>query len=137
MKDIEVKGHSGCQIEVKQEGRTNYLYKYTKDPKYFGRLVRQGEKQQAMHNMENLHICVPQIYEIEQHETIVILKMQYVYSKNFVEFFELAGFEQILALINALCNFVESEIQQCEIANISKQVFIDKFDEIHQKCKIN
>lgn len=137
MKSIEVKGHSGCQIEVRQEGRINYLYKFTKDPKYFKRLVLQGKKQQAAHLIESQHIRVPEVYEIEETDNMVTLKMQYVYSKNFVEFFEWAGFEQVENLIFTLCNFIDSEIKKSKIKKITNEIFMTKLINIKQKCQNN
>lgn len=99
---IEVKGHSGCQIDVVNEGNEIYVYKSTADPKYIKRLVLQAEKQRAAAEIEHQHIRVPKIYDIEKTDETVVVKMQYVYSKNFIEFFEQAGFEQVDYLIGAL-----------------------------------
>lgn len=134
---IEVKGHSGCQIDVVSDGRGIYVYKSTADPKYLNRLVLQAEKQKAAAAVEYQHIRVPQIYEIEKTEETVVVKMQYVYSKNFIEFFEQAGFEQIDYLIGALKYFIEYEINQCRLENLSPEIFRDKFADIKGKCLSN
>ena len=63
--------------------------------------------------------------------------MQYVYSKNFIEFFEQAGFEQVDYLIGALEYFVEHEISKCELHKVAPKVFQDKFTEIKGKCLTN
>ena len=45
--EIEVKGHSGCQIDVVSEDNAIYVYKSTADPKYLRRLALQARKQKA------------------------------------------------------------------------------------------
>lgn len=134
---IEVKGHSGCQIDVASEGSGIYVYKSTADPKYLTRLVLQAEKQMAAAAVEYQHIRVPQIYEIDKTDETVVVKMQYVYSKNFIEFFEQAGFEQIDYLIDALKQFIVYEVNQCQLEIVSPTVFREKFDDIKRKCLSN
>lgn len=63
--------------------------------------------------------------------------MQYVYSKNFIEFFEQAGFEQVDYLIGALEYFVEHEISKCELRKVSSAIFQEKFADIRAKVESN
>lgn len=135
--EIEVKGHSGCQIDVVNEGSGIYVYKSTADPKYLTRLALQAQKQRAAAEVEYQHIRVPKIYEIQEAPDTTIVKMQYVYSKNFIEFFEQAGFEQVDYLIEALEYFVEHEISKCELRKVSPMIFRNKFAEIKGKCLAN
>lgn len=134
---IEVKGHSGCKIDVASEGSGIYVYKSTADPKYLTRLVLQAEKQKAAAAVEYQHIRVPQIYEIDKTDETVVVKMQYVYSKNFIEFFEQAGFEQIDYLVGALKYFIEYEIDQCRLETVSPEIFREKFADVQGKCLSN
>lgn len=134
---IEVRGHSGCQIDVVNEDNEIYVYKSTADPKYLKRLALQAEKQRVAAEVEHQHIRVPKIYGIEQTDGVVVVKMQYVYSKNFVEFFEQAGFEQVDYLIGALEYFVEHEICKSKLQTVSASIFRDKFAEIKGKCENN
>ena len=135
--EIEVKGHSGCQIDVVPEDNGIYVYKSTADPKYLERLILQGEKQQAAGQKEYQHIRVPKVYDIKRGDGIAVVKMQYVYSKNFIEFFEQAGFEQIEYLIGALEYFIEHEISQSKLQTVSANIFQEKFADISGKCKAN
>lgn len=137
MMKIEVKGHSGCQIDVVNAGNNIYVYKSSADPKYLKRLVLQAEKQKAAAEVEYQHIRVPKIFDIEKNDASVVVKMQYVYSKNFIEFFEQAGFEQIDYLIGALEQFIEYEINRCKLQQVSAQIFRDKFADIRAKCEAN
>ena len=135
--EIEVKGHSGCQIDVVSEDSGIYVYKSTADPKYLRRLALQAKKQRAAAEDEYQHIRVPQIFELQENADTTIIKMQYVYSKNFIEFFEQAGFEQVDYLIGALKYFVEHEISKCELQKVAPKIFQDKFAEIKGKCLTN
>ena len=137
MKNIEVKGHSGCQIDVVQEEGSIFVYKSTADPKYLNRLKLQAEKQKAASQVPYQHIRVPEIHEVMSDDRTTVVKMQYVYSKNFIEFFEQAGFEQVGYLIGALEYFIEYELSQCKIATVSAKVFKDKFAEIKGKVAVN
>lgn len=134
---IEVKGHSGCQIDVVPEGDDIYVYKSTQDPKYLNRLALQAEKQKAAGRVEYQHIRVPKVLEINKADDLTVIKMQYVYSKNFIEFFEQAGFEQINYLIGALKYFLEYEIDQCQLESTPASIFLSKFAEVKEKTESN
>ena len=134
---IEVKGHSGCQIDVVAEEGNLYVYKSTADTKYLNRLALQAQKQKAAAAVPHQHIRVPQVYDIERDDKTVVVKMQYVYSKNFVEFFNHAGFEQVDYLIGALKYFIEYEVGQCEMKSVPATVFQEKFAEVRSKVVTN
>lgn len=134
---LEVKGHSGCQIDVVSENGGLYVYKSTADPKYLNRLALQAEKQQAAEKVQHQHIRVPKVYALERTDSATVIKMQYVYSKNFIEFFEQAGFEQVEYLIDALEQFIEYEISQCTLQKVDGKAFCDKFADVKAKCYDN
>lgn len=135
--EIEVKGHSGCQIDVVNEEGGVFVYKSTADPHYLNRLALQAKKQQAASGVEYQHIRVPRIYELQQTNRQTVVKMQYVYSKNFIEFFEHAGFEQVDYLIGAIEYFIEHEISKSELKKVSATVFQAKFADIRTKVEQN
>lgn len=135
--EIKVKGYSGCQIDVVNEGNQIYVYKSTADPKYLDRLVLQAKKQQNAAGVEYQHIRVPQIYDLKQTDKQTAVKMQYVYSKNFIEFFEQAGFEQIDYLVGALKYFIEYEVGRCKLEDVSPLIFQNKFADIKNKVSKN
>lgn len=137
MVEIEVKGHSGCQIDVVKDNDMVYVYKSTVDPKYLKRLALQAKKQQAAASIEYQHVRVPKIYELQENADSTIIKMQYVYSKNFIEFLEQVGFEQVDYLIGALEYFVEHEISKSELQKVSPATFQDKFADIRSKVENN
>ena len=63
--------------------------------------------------------------------------MEYVYSKNFVEYFENAGFEQIKYLIKALEYFLEKEIATSATSLVPSSVLTDKFTDVKKKTLAN
>lgn len=135
--EIEVKGHSGCLIEVANEDGTLYVHKSSSDPKYLDRLVRQALKQKNASAARLQHIRVPRIIDIIRTDSIVDVKMDYVYSRNFVEFFEQAGFEQIDYLISALVNYLEYEIGESDVAVVPGSIVEDKFLDVKSKVENN
>lgn len=134
---IEVKGHSGCLIDVVREGRDLYVYKSTNDPRYFNRLIQQAEKQRKASIPELQHIRVPKIHSVEQTNDLVRVKMDYIYSRNFVEFFEHAGFEQVNYLTAALIKYIEREIELSEMQIVSGRMVTDKFEDVRNKILSN
>lgn len=134
---LEVKGHSGCQIDIVPEENGLYVYKSTADPKYLERLALQARKQREAGRTRYQHIRVPEIVSLEQTSTETIVKMPYIYSKNFIEFFEQAGFEQIDYLINALTYYIDDEIAHSPVQKVSSLAFQAKMNEIKAKCSKN
>lgn len=131
--EIEVKGHSGCEITIKRQADRLYVYKSTCDPSYVGRLRKQAEKQRKASQIEYQHMRVPHILEIEGDDSYLTIKMPYIYSKNFVEYFEQSGFEQIDFLIDAIKAFIEKELQQSPLQKVAGAVFEHKMEEV--SCK--
>jgi len=78
MIEIEVKGHSGCQIDIAREDRDLYIYKSSYDAKYLSRLVKQAQKQQKAAVEEYQHVRIPQIYSIEIFAAIFFVSSEIV-----------------------------------------------------------
>ena len=135
--ELEVKGHSGCKIEVVREDDGLYVYKSTHTPDYLDRLLLQGRKQQEASKIELQHIRVPKILDIQRNANSVSLKMDYVYSKNFIGYFEYAGFEQISYFIRALCLFLDDEIQRSPMTIVKADVLKTKFADVQYKISNN
>lgn len=135
---IEVKGHSGCNIDVVRENNKLYVYKSSNNLGYLNRLELQGLKQRdAAFNMDIPGISVPIISEIHKTDSSVTLKMNYVYSKNFVNYFEYAGFEQITNFINAMRKFLIYEIRNSTMGTVEGSVLKEKFIDVKNKTLNN
>lgn len=135
--ELEVKGHSGCKIEVVREDDGLYVYKSTHDPGYLERLLLQGRKQQDAAKTVLQHIRVPKILDIQRSADSVSLKMDYIYSKNFIGYFEYAGFEQISYFIRALCLYLDDEIKKSPLTEVKADVLKNKFADVQHKISIN
>lgn len=135
--DIEVKGHSGCQIDIVRENDELFVYKSTTDPKYFSRLQLQAQKQQDAATVELQHIRIPRIVNVHRDERSVVVKMEYVYSKNFVGYFEYAGFEQIAYFCKALKLFLDYEIKHSSLQTVKADILKLKFADVAEKTKAN
>lgn len=131
--EIEVKGHSGCQIDVVDEDGKVIVYKSTVDPGYLERLALQAEKQIRASDVGFANIKVPKIYSVERLESRTVIKMQYVYSKNFMEYFDNAGFEQVDYLTDALEDFIDYEVRHCRMTEVGSDIFVIKFNGIKHK----
>lgn len=135
--ELEVKGHSGCKIEVVREDDGLYVYKSTHDPGYLERLLLQGRKQQDAAKTVLQHIRVPKILDIQRSADSVSLKMDYIYSKNFIGYFEYAGFEQISYFIRALCLYLDDEIKKSPLTEVKADVLKNKFADVQYKISRN
>lgn len=134
---LDIQGHSGCDISIVTEDNELYIHKSTHDAGYVPRLVNQANKQIAASRTEYQHIRVPKIFEVEQSETDATIKMEYVYSKNFVEYFENAGFEQIKYLIGAIKYFVDLEINASSMQTVPSNILTDKMADVARKVEKN
>lgn len=135
--ELKVKGHSGCAVDIVNEGDSLRIHKWSKDPKYLARLAKQAEKQQEAYKDEYQHIRIPEIYTVERDDKHVLVNMEYVYSRNFVDFFERAGFEQIDYFIKALKLFLEKELKVSPVQSVPTSVTLDKFNDVENKIKSN
>lgn len=135
--EIQVKGHSGCQIDIVNDGNSLYIYKSTHDPKYLNRLYLQAKKQQEACRREYQHIRIPEIFEIDKTDEHLIIKMEYVYSKNYIDYFEDAGFDNISYFVKALKIFVDAEIADSPIQKVDTSIVKNKFADVCSKCQSN
>lgn len=131
--EIEVKGHSGCQIDIVRENNDLFIYKSSYDHNYLDRLVKQAQKQQNAWEQEYRHIRIPEIFNVERDENHVTIKMEYIYSRNFIEYFEAAGFEQVEYFIKAIISFIEKELNTSPLQLIPTSITLNKFQDVKKK----
>lgn len=135
--EIEVRGHSGCSIDIVKEKNELLVLKSTQSSKYAERLYKQARKQEDACKIKYQHIRVPAIIKIEKETDRCFIWMEYVYSKNFVEYFERSGFEQINYFTNAIKILLDTEIKASEIKSIKREIIIDKFKNVSSIIKNN
>ena len=134
---LDIQGHSGCDISIVTEDNELHIHKSTHDAGYVPRLVNQANKQIAASKTEYQHIRVPKIFEVVQSATDATIKMEYIYSKNFVEYFENAGFEQIKYLIGAIKYFIDLEINASSMQTVPANILTDKMADVARKVANN
>lgn len=135
--EIEIRGHSGCHIEIVNGGERLFINKSTYDRNYIPRLYKQAVKQREAAKNIHQHIRIPEIFGIERTEDYLKVKMEYIYSKNYVEYFEDAGFDQVDYFIHALMIFIDFEIASSKMVSISRGVLLDKLEDICDKVAHN
>lgn len=134
---LDIQGHSGCDISIVTEDNELHIHKSTHDAGYVPRLVNQANKQIEASRTEYQHIRVPKIFEVLQSPTDATIKMEYIYSKNFVEYFESAGFEQIKYLIGAIKYFIDLEINASSMQTVPANILTDKMADVASKVANN
>lgn len=134
---LDIQGHSGCDITIVTEDNELHIHKSTHDAGYVPRLVNQANKQIAASKTEYQHIRVPKIFEVVQTPTDATIKMEYIYSKNFVEYFESAGFEQIKYLIGAIKYFIDLEINHSTLQTVPSSILTNKMADVARKVEKN
>lgn len=130
--NIEVKGHSGCTIEVRNAGIELHLVKQTTDVQYVNRLFVQAQKQQKYSSYSSNMIKIPRILNLEKDEAHCCIEMEYVYSKNFVDFFETSEPSQIHNFSNSICSFIDLLITESVFKEIPLDVLRNKWDEVYR-----
>ena len=83
------------------------------------------------------HIRVPEIYSIEKTENYVAIHMEYVYSKNYISYFEDSGMNDIKNFISAMKSFVDVEISNSPVQTVPTSRIINKLDDVIDKCRSN
>jgi len=135
--EIEVKGHSGCSIDIVRQGRNLIIEKGTKDPKYVERLYKQAIKQKTASATKFHFIRIPEILDIKKTDTEMTMQMEYVYSKNFVDYFENAGFDQVNYFVKATDIFIQNEIERSEMQAVPASIMLEKFADVKAKSLSN
>lgn len=135
--EIEVKGHSGCSIDIIRQNNKLIIEKGTRDPKYVERLYQQAVKQKKACETQLQFIRIPQILNITKTDKEMVMQMEYVYSKNFVDYFENAGFEQVNYFVKAIDIFLKSEIDHSQLTEVPASVVLDKWEDVKLKTTTN
>jgi len=134
--EIEIKGHSGCTIDIVNIDKVLYIEKGTTDLDYINRLYNQAIKQKNAAQQEYQFIRIPKIVNIDKTASKMVMRMEYIYSKNFINHFESSGFEQIVYFINAFSSFILNEIKSSKMSNVKAEIILAKFQEVKNNiCK--
>lgn len=135
--ELAVKGHSGYSIDIIREGINLYVYKRSNDADKSARLMRQASKQEQATRYQHSGFQTPHILATEQNGNNCSIKMDYIYSRNFMEYFESAGFEQIDYFIHSLIRFIEEELALSPIQIVNSDVIVSKFNSVKKTIASN
>jgi hypothetical protein len=130
---IEVIGNSGCKVKVVREDTRLFVLKSTEDLKYLVRLALQAEKQKTASSIVVPNIIVPKVYNILRNNDKTEVRMDYMYSQNYIDYFENAGVHEIDAFVEAMIAFVEQEIKVSPVSECSDDVLMAKFEDVVSK----
>ncbi len=134
---IDIKGHSGCNIDIIENDNQLLIRKSSNSKKYLERLYQQGLKQQNDKAALNCDVKVPKIHELIKGDDEAYIIMDYIYAKNFVDYFEQASRQDIDHFIKTFEQYINNEIEQCTVENVSKDIFVNKMESIIKNCKKN
>ena len=134
--NIDIKGHSGCNIDIIEEGESLHVKKSTKDKKYLNRLELQGKKQQNDECLTD-YISSPYVYEVKKTDDECYILMSYIYANNFIDYFEKASPEDINHFIESFIKYIHNELEKCKSKQVSKSKFIEKFNSVVSNCNNN
>ncbi len=135
--ELIVKGHSGFSIDIVREGTNLYVYKRCSDANKAERLMRQAAKQEQATGFHYSGFQTPHIIATEHNAKGASIKMDYIYSRNFMEYFESAGFEQIDYFIQTLIRFIEEELAHSPIQVIPADIVNSKFMSVKKTIAAN
>lgn len=135
--EIEVRGHSGCSIDIVRKDRLLIIEKYTRDPMYVERLYKQALKQKHASGTKFQFIRIPEIFNIHKTDTEMVMQMEYIYSKNFIDYFESAGFEQVRYFVEAIGIYITSEIERSPMQELPIRIITEKFADVKKRTFVN
>lgn len=135
--EIDIKGHSGCIINIINNNGDLFIEKSTRDVNYCHRLIKQAKKQINAKKISSQEFSVPQIKQVIAKESSVTIIMDYIYSQNYIEYFENSTLENLNHFTNALIAYIDSEVQNSTYQLIESRIIIDKINNLNEICKKN
>lgn len=132
---IEVKGNSGCSINIVEHDNKLTVHKSTFDSNYVQRLVAQANKQKNAILTENIE--VPKIHSIITSDSSATIVMDYIHAKNFVDFIEQSPISAIDDFTKSIIAYIDNEISSSHEETIHSNVFTDKIISIEHNSEKN
>ena len=132
---IEVKGNSGCSINIVEHDNKLTVHKSTFDSNYVKRLVTQANKQKNAVLTEN--IKVPKIHSVSVSDSCATIVMDYIHAKNFVDFIEQSPISAIDDFTKSIIAYIDNEIKSSHEETIRSNVFTDKISSIEHNSEKN
>ena len=135
---IYLQGHSGCEVALIGKDGLIVVEKSALDPKYNSRLQKQIQKQMRFAASNRLpFVKIPKILEQGQRQELAMVRMEYVYYLNSIDYFETASITDIDEIVAKILAYIDSEIGESEVAELPTVHFADKLREIESNVKAN
>lgn len=132
---IEVKGNSGCSINIVEHDNKLTVHKSTFDSSYVQRLVTQANKQKNAVLTSNIE--VPKIHSVSISDSSATIVMDYIHAKNFVDFIEQSPISAIDDFTKSIIAYIDNEIKSSHEDTICSNVFTDKISSIEHNSEKN
>lgn len=131
-REIQIKGHSGCLVEVVSTPDASWVDKAAPTPEYAERLRRQIRKQRDARSANRLSsVRIPEILsERDTADGGYSVRMEYLSLLNCLEFYSTASLDAIEGVARHLIAFVEANLAECSIKPVEATLLLDKLDEI-------
>ena len=132
---IEVKGNSGCAINIVEQDNKLMIHKSTFDSNYVQRLVNQANKQKNAILIANIE--VPKIHSVNSTHDSATIIMDYIHARNFIDFIEQSPISAIDDFIKSIVAYINKEIELSHNEYVSYKIFTDKISSICNNAKTN
>ena len=132
---IEVKGNSGCSINIVEHDNKLTVHKSTFDSSYVQRLVNQANKQKNAALIANIE--VPKIHSVSASDKSATIVMDYIHAKNFVDFIEQSPISAIDDFTKSIVTYIDKEIELSHEEVVPLSVFTNKISSILHNAEKN
>lgn len=132
---IEVKGNSGCSINIVEHDNRLAVHKSTFDSGYVQRLVNQANKQKNAALIANIE--VPKIHQVSASDKSATIVMDYIHAKNFVDFIEQSPISAIDDFTKSIITYIDKEIELSHEEVVPLSVFTNKINSILHNAEKN
>lgn len=137
---IEVKGNSGCSLDITEFDGALGVQKKTCDKNYIDRLKAQIKKQkEAVNFFEALpFVHIPEIWqEHEEKEEGMPISysavMEYLYYQDYLDFFLKASLSKLDSVVQNIISIIDLQLSHSDLAIIDSQIVIKKLEDIKTK----
>jgi len=129
---LKIKGHSGCGLDVIDDGQELRVVKTSKES-YLPRLEKQCKKQKETYEYLAFSSSFIKVPDAEWKNNSI--NMKYIHGQSFIEFFEKAGTNEITDICTEIINYIEDEIARSPIDDVSQDVFEKKWESTYEAAK--
>ena len=136
--ELHIHGHSGCEVKLVRLDGVVFVQKSSQDRSYNSRLQKQLQKQKRFADSNRLpFIRIPKILEERERGGLVTARMEYVYFLDSIDYFATASIVDVDVVVSMIQSYIDSEILDSEIVDVSPGVFLDKLNEIARVLEAN